>query len=85
MRTATQDETVQHVPQKEDIQFYYRNHKGAYRLRNVYPNRLYWGVTQWHTTPQWLLEAFDNDKGLFRTFALKDCDFLYASDGDCGK
>jgi predicted DNA-binding transcriptional regulator YafY len=50
----------------------YTNHKGERRERWVIPHRLYWGSTEYHPEPQWLLEAFDVEKQAIRTFAMDD-------------
>lgn len=36
------------------------------------PKEIWYGVTDWHTTKQWFLKAYDIDKGAWRDFALKD-------------
>lgn len=48
----------------------YTNHRGERRWRNVEPRKLYWGRTEWHPEPQWLLHAFDLDKMEDRDFAM---------------
>lgn len=50
----------------------YKNWKGVVSFRIIIPNRIYFGVTEYHLEPQWLLEAFDFDKKEARTFAMKD-------------
>lgn len=50
----------------------YRNYKGVVGERNITPIQIYYGSTQYHPEPQFLLEAFDNEKKASRTFALKD-------------
>jgi hypothetical protein len=48
----------------------YVNWKGERRERAVAPSRLFWGSTEWHPEPQWLVEALDVEKQTQRTFAL---------------
>lgn len=58
------------------LRFLYVNWKGEARLRRATPVSLRIGTTEWHPAPGALLLAYDHDKGDFREFALKDCDFL---------
>ena len=54
----------------------YKNHRGVESVRNVIINKLWWGSTEWHPQPQWLLNVTACDKAWeLRDFALKDCDF----------
>lgn len=50
----------------------YTNHRGETSRRRIRPISLWYGTTEWHSMPQWLLEAHDLDKDEHRTFALKD-------------
>ena len=58
------------------LRFIYTNWKGNVSERHVTPITIDWGSTEWHPEPQWLLHAFDLDKGAERHFALKDCKFI---------
>ena len=57
------------------LEFGYTNWRGEYARRRVRPVRLYHGSTEWHPEPQWLMEAYDADKGGLRAFAVKDMVF----------
>lgn len=57
------------------IRFTYTNWKGETAERRAVPIYLFFGTTEWHKEPGWLLRAFDMDKLAERDFALKDCDF----------
>lgn len=59
-------------PTTPELRFRYRNWKGEIAWRWVAPRLVRWGATEFHPEPQWLLEAYDLDKGADRTFALKD-------------
>lgn len=48
----------------------YTNHRGERRWRHIEPRRIYWGSTEWHQQPQWLMHAFDVEKVHDRDFAL---------------
>jgi hypothetical protein len=62
------------VPEDADgpeVEITYRNHRGKVANRRIRPVRVWFGVTEWHPEPQWLLDAVDAEKGL-RSFALCD-------------
>ena len=50
----------------------YRNHRGEVGQRRVIPERVWFGQTDWHPGPQWLLDAFDLDRRACRSFAVKE-------------
>ncbi|MCH4542965.1 hypothetical protein [Ochrobactrum sp. A-1] len=50
----------------------YTNYRGETSERAITPIRPWFGSTEWHPDPQWLLRAYDHDKGAERDFALKD-------------
>lgn len=50
----------------------YTNWKGERDVRHILPLRVFFGHNEWHTEPQWLIEAHDLDKSALRTFAMKD-------------
>lgn len=50
----------------------YTNHRGETAQRTIIPKRLWFGSSEWHPEPQWLLTALDVDKDEYRHFALKD-------------
>ena len=52
--------------------FMYTNWKGKRGFREVIPQRIYFGSTEWHKEEQWLMVAYDLDKKAERTFAMKD-------------
>lgn len=54
------------------IRISYRNWQGKVSTRTVRVIRLTYGATEWHPELQWLLEAFDLEKGAVRLFALQD-------------
>lgn len=59
----------------EPITFHYTNYRGECRMRRAVPRRLAFERTEWHPEPQWILYAFDVEKGAERGFALRDCEF----------
>ena len=50
----------------------YTNYRGETSVRRITPLGLRFASTEWHPEPQWLLIAYDHDKGENRNFALKD-------------
>lgn len=52
------------------LQFTYYNHRGESAVRTVVPGSIYYGSNFYYPDPQWLLEAFDVDRGETRSFAL---------------
>lgn len=56
------------------VEIDYTNWKGerAKRVIIPHPQGLFFGANQYHTEPQWLLNATDVEKNAPRTFALKD-------------
>lgn len=54
------------------IEFDYINWKGEKGHRKAIIKGFYYGNTEYHKEDQWLLEAFDVEKGEDRVFAMKD-------------
>jgi predicted DNA-binding transcriptional regulator YafY len=52
------------------VWFTYVNHSGETAERKVRPKRIWFGSTEWHPEPQWLLEAVDLGKDGLRDFAM---------------
>lgn len=63
---------AKHVQPGAPVTLTYTNWKGETAERAIIPRRVWWGSTEWHPEPQWLLTAFDVDKQAERDFALKD-------------
>lgn len=61
------------IEQKDkEVTFQYTNWKGVTRERSAILYRLYWGSNEWHKEPQWLVDGFDTEEKVNRTFAQKD-------------
>jgi predicted DNA-binding transcriptional regulator YafY len=58
------------------IEFGYTNWRGVTSVREAIPIRVWYGSTEWHPEPQWLLTAYDVEKQADRDFALTDCNFM---------
>lgn len=50
----------------------YTNHRGERGRRRITPLTLTFGSNQYHPEMQWILRAFDEDKQVLRTFAMKN-------------
>ena len=55
----------------------YKNYKGTISERNIKPLLCFYGSTDYHSKPQWLLKAWDEDKNAERIFALQDIIKIY--------
>jgi predicted DNA-binding transcriptional regulator YafY len=58
--------------EKRVVQILYTNYKGETAVRSIFPLKIWYGSTNWHPQPQWLLDAIECKKKAKRTFALKD-------------
>jgi predicted DNA-binding transcriptional regulator YafY len=52
------------------VTFWYANHRGEEAVRRVLPYYLWYGSTEWHPTPQWLVRGYDLDRQAERDFAM---------------
>lgn len=63
---------VEQPTEGEWVTLTYTNWRGETNERAIKPLRIWFGSTEWHPEPQWLLTAIDKDKDAERDFALKD-------------
>ena len=61
-----------HYISSKSIKVKYKNWKGEVGIRNIIPQNIYYGNTEFHPEDQWLLDVFDVDKDALRTYALMD-------------
>jgi predicted DNA-binding transcriptional regulator YafY len=52
--------------------FTYRNWRGETATRQVETYGVFWGATEWHPEPGWMLQALDLEKREHRLFAMRD-------------
>jgi hypothetical protein len=45
------------------LRFNYRNERGEISTRWATPKTFWLGATKYHPNPQWIMSAFDHDKG----------------------
>jgi hypothetical protein len=57
---------------EKPIQVYYQNWRGESAWRTIIPRGIYFGVTEYHQEPQWLLEVWDLEKEAVRVYSLAD-------------
>jgi len=56
----------------QKIKICYTNYRGETSIREIIPQKVWFGSTEWHPENGWLLNAFDVEKGADRSFSLKD-------------
>lgn len=54
------------------VKILYTNYRGETSHREILPEKIWFGSTEWHSEAQWLLDAYDVEKGAIRNFAMKD-------------
>lgn len=54
------------------VKIVYTNYRHQTAVRTIIPERVWFGSTEWHPEPQWLLDALDVEKGERRSFAMTD-------------
>lgn len=54
------------------VRILYTNYRGETALRTIVPEKIWFGTTEWHHEPQWLMDAVDAEKQQIRSFAMKD-------------
>lgn len=52
--------------------FEYTNYRGEESTREVVPDQVYYGTTEWHPDHQWFMHGYDVNKDEFRDFAMRD-------------
>lgn len=62
---------MNHDPQQV-VTIGYTNYRGETADRRIIPRSLRFASSEWHPQPQWLLDAFDVEKGAERSFAMRD-------------
>ncbi len=54
------------------VRILYTNYRGETSLRNIVPEKIWFGATEWHPENQWILDGLDLEKGQNRSFAMRD-------------
>ena len=52
------------------VELVYINSQGLRTRRRVIPDRIWFGHTDWVRTPQWLLDAYDPERGSTRSYPM---------------
>jgi len=71
-RSALPIQPCPDAPQGDPVTLTYTNWRGETADRSIVPRSVWFGSTEWHPEPQWLLRALDVEKQAERDFALKD-------------
>lgn len=66
---------------EQTLYFRYKNWKGKESTRVATPISIYFGTTEWHPKPTWLMKAFDHDKEAERDFELVSMSQMIAAPG----
>ena len=67
--------------EEQILVFDYENYRGNKETRRVLPKRIWFGVTDWHPEPQWILDGFDLDRNALRSFAIDHISSFSANTG----
>ena len=54
------------------VRILYKNYKGETGWRLIVPETVRFASNEWHPQAQWLLDAFDLEKGAPRSFAMSE-------------
>lgn len=54
------------------VRILYTNYRGETAWRTIVPRCLTFAASEWHPEHQWVLKAFDVEKGAARDFVMKD-------------
>lgn len=60
------------MKKEQTVEILYTNWKGETRKRAILPISIEFKATEWHKEEQWILNAFDIEKGEDRSFAMAD-------------
>jgi len=54
------------------VKILYTNYRGETKIREIIPEKIWYGTTEWHPENDWILDAFDLEKKSIRSFSIKD-------------
>lgn len=72
MSASITDAAASAMVRGQTIEIDYTNYRGRRGTRRIEPQRIWFGSTDYHREPQWLMDAFDLGRAAIRTFALRD-------------
>jgi hypothetical protein len=87
MNTLPSIELIDSKYVPKEVVILYKNHRGVTAIRRIRPAvfcPIWYGKTEWHSE-QWLLDTFDCDKKMERSFAIKDILAEYTLSRMCSK
>jgi predicted DNA-binding transcriptional regulator YafY len=59
------------VAKDQVVQIVFTDSRGQRSARRIMPDRIWFGCTDWIREPQWLLDAYDLDRGTLRSYAMR--------------
>lgn len=54
------------------VEIKYTNHRGEFKSYKIIPHNIHFGSTDLYPADQWLMDATDVQRNVFRTFAMKN-------------
>lgn len=71
---GTTDDGIHQIQfdRKKIVRILYTNYADQVAWRDIVPFRIDWTKNRWHPQPQWILHAYDVEKGTVRSFAVRD-------------
>ena len=60
------------MEENQTVKIIYTNYRNETAIRQIIPIRIWFGKTEWHPEPQWVLDAFDLDKEAERSFSMRE-------------
>lgn len=69
---TTRQGTEHRHNQPDEVCFEYTNYRGVKATRRVRPIKIWFGSSQYHPHPQWIMRALDTERNVERDFALRD-------------
>lgn len=62
------------MEEMKTLRFFYQNWRGQTGYRTVKDPKFWYGSTEFHKHPQWMIKAYDVEKDAIRDFAV--CDII---------
>ncbi len=69
---------------KAVIKIRYTNYRGETAVRRIVPIQIRFAASEWHPVEQWLIDAYDIDRQVERSFAMADIHEWNVADSGAG-
>ena len=66
------EEFMKNENQEKVVKLLYKNWRNETAIRTVLPKRIYFGSTEWHPTPGWIMVVHDIDRDAEREYFMAD-------------